>query len=732
MAAQDAPPPSSVAVPPDTYGSPAVRSLVARAMVARTRQIEGIESYEGKLRQRLYIGLTSLRFRRERGLFEHERIAHIRWTASGDRVIQWVGLRTAIPIAGLDTGKKDRPDVVIVASDDSTRSISLTGNQELGQEMADELLDEDADDMMGFDFSPGADRLTLGDDDDWALHPLADTAAAHYRYALGDTLRITLPANERNVVLYEVLVEPRRADFHLMAGSIWFDSASASLVRATYRPARPFNLAIDDPGESDDVPGFLQPIEAEIMYITIEYSLQELEYWLPRRYAFEGEARVGSLFRVPITLEWSVGEYLVNETQTDLLVEGDLPEGWQRQENISEDDDGREIRTTVIVPTVEELRLSPDLSEDFGERSPTSFSMDEIENLAAKLDGLLPTYNRFRPSLDWGLSRGMARYNRVEGLSFGGISTIPLNPRFDLEANVRAGSGDRTITVSLGLRWGPESTRWTLSGYHRLQSMSDNGDPFGFVSSTANLFLGTDRGEYYRSSGGSLGYQDIGERVRFRLAAFYERQRAVALESDFSIREWNTPDFIRPVLAADEIDVGGARTDLSWFSGIDPNGLIVTGRLTGELGFGTPVGVTTGDVSYQRATATLSASHPLPFGLAGAIEVGGGTSWGDLPVQRQFFVGGAGTLRGFNLNELWGDTFWRGRAEIATGFAAARIGLFTDIAWAGARDDIAWDDRYQGVGIGTSLLDGLFRFDIARAITRGDRWKVHFYLDGLF
>ena len=64
--------------------------------------------------------------------------------------------------------------------------------------------------------------------------------------------------------------------------------------------------------------------------------------------------------------------------------------------------------------------------------------------------------------------------------------------------------------------------------------------------------------------------------------------------------------------------------------------------------------------------------------------------------------------------------------------AVARIGLFTDIAWAGARDDIAWSDRYQGVGIGTSLLDGLFRFDIARAIKGNDRWKVHLYLDGLF
>ena len=138
--------------------------------------------------------------------------------------------------------------------------------------------------------------------------------------------------------MYEVCVEPRRADFNLVAGSLWFDAESASLVRATYKPGRPYNLAIDDPGESDDVPGFLQPIEAEIHYITVEYSLQELRYWLPRRFAFEGEARLGSFLRIPITIEWSVGSYLVNEAETDLLATGELPDGWQRQENLDEDE----------------------------------------------------------------------------------------------------------------------------------------------------------------------------------------------------------------------------------------------------------------------------------------------------------------------------------------------------------------------------------------------------------
>ncbi|HBD96703.1 MAG TPA: hypothetical protein DC060_00735, partial [Gemmatimonadetes bacterium] len=58
------------------------------------------------------------------------------------------------------------------------------------------------------------------------------------------------------------------------------------------------------------------------------------------RFAFEGEARLGSFLRIPITIEWNVGSYLVNEAARDLFVEGELPDGWRRQENMDVDQDG--------------------------------------------------------------------------------------------------------------------------------------------------------------------------------------------------------------------------------------------------------------------------------------------------------------------------------------------------------------------------------------------------------
>ena len=67
-------------------------------------------------------------------------------------------------------------------------------------------------------------------------------------------------------------------------------------------------------------------------------------------------------------------------------------------------------------------------SADFGERSPGAFTDSEIRSLQGQLEGLLPTYRRFRPQVAWGLRRNLVRYNRVEGLSVGVASTVPLAP----------------------------------------------------------------------------------------------------------------------------------------------------------------------------------------------------------------------------------------------------------------------------------------------------------------
>lgn len=711
-----------VPVPDDTFADAATRALVLRARDARLRDIEGIESYEGLMREHIYVGLTALRFRRERGLFEQERIARIRWQANGERAIQWLGARRAVPIVGADTRRGDR-----VAVEVGDSSITLGVGEEVEGELRDELTNDllNETDLPGFAFDPSEDRLAFGSD--WALHPLADTAVTEYRYALGDTLRIGLP-DGRQVILLELRVEPRRADFHLVAGSLWFDAESASLVRASYRPARPFDLAMDEPGDAEDVPGFLQPVQVEITYVTVEYSLYEFRFWLPRRFAMEGEARIGNFIRIPVTVEWSIRDYEINQEESLIRLTGPLPPGWERKTQEVEDDDGnvRYVMTTVV-PEPEVLLNSPELSGDFGARSPAAFTDAEIETLRAELQSLLPGYQPFRPRLAWGLDQGLLRYNRVEGLSFGARATFPLTPGTELGLQARIGTGDREPYGSLSLATGTRERRWEVQGYRRLESAADYGDPFSTTSSAVHLLMGIDRGVYYRSTGASLGFERVGDRTRTTVEAFYEQQAGVTLQSDFYLLELREPVHDRTVAAvrpADDVSLFGGRTAFNWFAGIDPNSLILTGRIAAEAAGG--------DVVYQRLSSSASATHPLPFGLAGALEVAAGTTWGDPPAQRSHFLGGSATLRGLDYNELVGDTFWRIRGEIGTGFAGARITVFHDMGWAGARSDFGLAGRFAAVGVGSSLLDGIFRMDVARAYEGASKWKIYFYLDGLF
>jgi hypothetical protein len=55
--------------------------------------------------------------------------------------------------------------------------------------------------------------------------------------------------------------------------------------------------------------------------------------------------------------------------------------------------------------------------------------------------------------------------------------------------------------------------------------------------------------------------------------------------------------------------------------------------------------------------------------------------------------------------------------------------LFSDAGWAGARDGRNFDPPLLSAGVGASFLDGLVRFDVARALRAPTGWRVDLYLD---
>jgi hemolysin activation/secretion protein len=178
----------------------------------------------------------------------------------------------------------------------------------------------------------------------------------------------------------------------------------------------------------------------------------------------------------------------------------------------------------------------------------------------------------------------------------------------------------------------------------------------------------------------------------------------------------------RPNLAAERADQLGASLQLRLDRGMNPVGF--------RWGADLFVEGSTGTFDFVRPSLTLGATTPLPGRFLGAVEVAGGTAFGDLPVQSGWYLGGAGSVRGYAPLSIGGNAFWRARAEVSNALPGARLVLFSDAGWAGSRDDIQLDPALLSAGVGASFLDGLIRFDIARAL-RGERqWRAELYFNG--
>lgn len=704
----------------DAWLDPGVRPLIERARRARGRAAVGVERYRATVWERIEVGLTGNRFRRERTVLTEERRARVAWEAPGNRVVRWEGARQAIPVAGV------RSDEDSELAESLARTLgSLTGGS------------------SPVFHAPGDDRIFFGGwgGDDWGLHPLADTAHHAYRYGSGDTLRLTLPGESRSLELVEVRVEPRRMDPRLVVGSLWFDLATGDLVRGTYRPARPIVLVEDLPdspgAEGARVPLLLRTIQAEVRQVTADYTLQEMAWWLPHRYAIDLELRFGEFLRVPAVIQWQVDDYRVNGDEGEWVRLLEVPEEWSRSESrrpspAPGQEEGDSVTVVTLVPPPHLLHQGlvgrwdgDDAATDADRESPFAprpFTPQELGAFREDLERILPRVEVFAPRVTWGLSDGLLRYNRVEGLSPGVAVSAPLLPGWSIRAEGRLGAADPVPLGSIRLRRGAGDRSLDLVLHHSLAHGSDWDDPLGISSSLSTLLTGADPGEYHRVAGLAAGLHRRGRSGAVHATAFAETHRAVRKNTDFSIRRWVGGDTLRTNREAQEGAWVGVRMAAEGHRGRDMAGGRVFGRVTVEAA--------TGETAYRRLALSGGAIQPLgPVELG--VEVGGGRGWGDLPPQREFQLGGPRSVRGIRAGSLVGPAHGFSRMEMARQARGARIALFGDAAWAGAMDRVRWDETVRSAGVGVSVLDGLLRMDVARAITGSHGWRVHIYLDGI-
>jgi hypothetical protein len=387
------------------------------------------------------------------------------------------------------------------------------------------------------------------------------------------------------------------------------------------------------------------------------------------------------------------------------------------------------------------LSRSPDLPASIYEKGEEMFSTSDRDELLEGLDfSLQPGWGPLRPTFHTGLD--LMRYNRIEGFSLGASATSVLGLGYTAQAVGRFGTSDRVFNGELSLSRSNGRSDVRLAAFHRLGVANDDwGNPLSFGASLANVLYARDEGFYYRTWGAELGgNRDApgplgGARMRWRI--FGERQYSAGVEPNlqFSLGKYIGNASFGDNISAQQLVAAGAGVEVARSFGINPRGVRFDGRARIE-GAATDRSDSLGTAGYGRLVLDGTLSRPLGnFGFA--VTTAAGSSLGDLPIQRAFFIGGLGTVRGQFARPSGagrvGDTFWLGRAELGRAAMTFRPAVFYDIGWAGSRLDLSRMGRpLSGAGVGVSFLDGFLRIDVSRGIYPEQRWRGDVYIGSRF
>jgi hypothetical protein len=693
----------------------AARTLMDRVRIARLEHDSSLISYDATAYMRVSAGLGLRRFGRDRLLFRQESVGRVRWHRDHGAWVDVKGLRTAVPF-----------------DDDDDMRREIEGE-------------------VPIPYYPGRDALWVGRevarrevDDREIVHPLGVGSEAYYRYATGDSVSFDLPDGS-TIRLRELRIEAREPRWNLIVGSFWFDVASAQLVRAAYRLAIPMDIVEVAAAEGDDdIPRWLRPMTASISGITIEYALHRGRWWLPRMQYAEGQAQV-SVMRLPFRLEESFTYASVNGIDTlptfpdvtgtpladSIALDDSL--GRRRRRSVETADativrhrgpGGMPLVTRVPTDTVA-LANAPELPASIYDSDDELFSRGDAEALMRELDfGLQAGWDPRAPTLLLPPGSGLVRYNRVEGLSVGIGAMQWLGRGYIATGSVRLGTADLEPNAELAIARGSGRDSLELGAYRRLSVANDWIDPLSFGPSLSAFLFARDQGLYFRSGGVELrGLREREGILLWRL--FAERQWRANVETQFSLPNlFNDTRFI-PNIVADGGDLFGASLRYNRSLGFDPEGwrALTDVRLEGAAG----------DFEFVRGMADVTVSHSLTNRLEGAITASGGTSTGEVPTQRLWYLGGAQTVRGHQIGTMAGNAFWMGRAELGLSTQAVRPVLFYDVGWAGDRRLFdAPGTPMQGAGIGASILDGVLRLDLAKGIRPVSGWRAEMYIEARF
>jgi hypothetical protein len=750
------------------------RSLFNLARRARVTQDSSITSYDVKAIQRQSIWMGIGKNGRERLAYRTETASRVQWMAGVGAWVDLTGARVAVPM------------VTDQQSDDAFRG-------EIRNSDLTPIPYYPGYESLWFGGWEGAESARTDVDDRTFVNPLGEGAEAYYTYKAGDSTQLRLGGGDGRppsvFTIREVAFRPREPKWNLAVGSLWFDTRTGQLVRAAYRLSMTVELwtAVSDNvrerGEQQP-PGIVQaiasPLEMHVSAVAIEYALVEGRYWMPRLrvmsgsgqvlfmklpievetlFRYEGVNRLASLEPIPLPpppvqvqlalpprldsaarVRWRDSVTAARAAATRAAADSvarrlkDPPLNSRDSQRRQCERGPSYVRTGFrydvrlrvglrILCDVEALRNSPDLPPSIYASSDSVFRSDariELLNAATKFAAQAPFSLRTMVGPRYSYSYRLMRYNRVEGVSAALTVDQELGGGYAAAALLRLGAADLEPNGELSLSRTNMNTTVRVGGYHRLVSAGDWGDPLSFGSSVSALLFGRDEGFYFRTTGVELTHTtEHGWPLELRV--FGERQRTAVPEATFTLGS----DFQPNIVSTEGMFVGAAAR-LTHSAGENPQGFRLLTDIRAE-GAG-------GDARFGRAAADFTLSRGLARRLAAALTVAGGTSVGDLPPQRRWYLGGTQTIRGQRPDTASGGTaFWLGRVEIGTGQAAMRQVIFGDIGWAGDRTRLTEVGRpMSGAGLGWSFFDGVIRFDVSKGLYPGRGVRLDAYFDARF
>ena len=705
------------ALPADTvspYSSPAVQTLIERAMAARHGGDSAVTDYRGRIRYRLSVGMGRRRWAQAPPVAVEEQVADIQWQQPNDLRVDVVGRRFRSRREDLHLSSVwDRPWFVPRGVDDSVRIFSE-------------------------DFPATA-----------ALHPLAATGPTWYRYTLSGDLTVT-PARGGSLRLLRVEVTPRRTGPALIAGQLWIDSASAQVVRMTFRYVgtglfvrpRDGRRGVDSAGARriNAIANQLVSIDADL-----EYGLQDGRYWMPNRQVLAGRVRIPIVSDVviPFQATTTFDDYDIN---TGRPVPFDLPPPARRDPTAA-----RRLRQTRR-DSLQAARRGQDGSDSLRSWDYTGLWSGGRYELHRPNDSALGRYDQWPDTLSLApdpaearrlreveaelatlaeglpdsvadrVSRGVAyerltdalRYDRVQGLSVGlGYRVRVPGVTFSaLYATARYGLSDERLTGRLTLLRDAPGGRLAVGGYREVAALDAYGSPHGVGNTLNGLLAGHDDGDYALTQGGALGYQtSLGVGLDLEVALRVERETSVGRDAKSAIND----------------ALGG--------SGLfPPNPSIVDGTFTGLSarldGFGQRRWWLGGDLLAGEGRSTGRVFGQIRQGFGGrqgaTLEVAAGTATAPTLPQSEFRLGGVSTVRGFDYGTRRGQSFWVARLDVAPIGGRLRPVAFLDAGQAARTTDLFSSQALVGAGLGLSVFHGIMRFNLSHAVTPDVGGKVRF------